>query len=149
MKLVSKSLGAKRLSKLANALEKGVKAKKYKFNMGAWVGKRNSTAATKHDCGTAGCAIGYCPIVFPSLAKYHFDEDMQDWEIRFRDSRGSGSTIDEAADFFGLRYQEARNLFFSTSYSDDTGELDSSRVKVKDVVARIRERVKEMRYDNA
>jgi len=58
---------AERLAILADHLEHGQLGHSF-FNFGAW---NVGPAVTPSGCGTAGCAIGECPIVFPEEWSFH------------------------------------------------------------------------------
>jgi hypothetical protein len=103
-----------RLLKLASHLDKG-KLGHRKFDFGTW----SAGATKKNSCGTVGCAIGECPIIFPSKWKFKtFHEELVQSEfgktIYHTDpvlKRGSGTSVIDAAAFFGITNGEAHGLF--------------------------------------
>jgi hypothetical protein len=97
-----KKLHKNRLLKLAKHLEQGKLGHKI-FNMRVW----NAGTFDKNGCGTAGCAIGECPIVFPRLWIFRRNKILQPQPI-FRDYTTVFSSIRA---FFGLTCREAYFLF--------------------------------------
>jgi hypothetical protein len=94
-----KTLHKKRLLKLAKHLRSGKLGHK-RFNFNTF----NEGEKNEQGCGTTGCAIGECPIVFPK--QWHFDA-AKDPVVR-----GELSCSDSGEVFFGISYMEFAHLFF-------------------------------------
>jgi hypothetical protein len=78
-------------------------------------------------CGSTACAIGWCPVVFPKLAKYRQDNPFSRRGIRVTvKGMATGSTInswEEAGEkLFGIDRKEASLLFTPGVYADDQRE---------------------------
>ena len=89
-------------------------------------------------CGTHGCAIGECPIVFP-----------KDWvfgELGTPVLKNSTFVKDSSMEFFDLNSEEDSALFHGNSLHDITGKqvfkFLSSKTKRKTVANRLRKFVK-------
>ena len=61
------------------------------------------------DCGTRGCAVGECPIIWPK--QWKFDENNELPKLRTLEDP---CPIDHAAEWFDLTLKEARRLFSPT-----------------------------------
>lgn len=86
--------GLKRLIKLAEHLETGkLGHKRFDFNV------YNNVSEPR--CGTAGCAIGECPILFPSYWKWDYSGDPA---LRRGDSKAYSA-------FFEITQEEYKLLF--------------------------------------
>lgn len=101
-----KKLYRDRLLKLATFLEK-LPRKKFNFN----------TVVTGPDipnktfsCGSVACAIGWCPVVFPSLAAYVTGSDGWPWTVKTM-SDGRDGYVPTGMNLFGLTYDESNALF--------------------------------------
>ncbi len=95
-----------RLKKLANHLLNGVLGHTH-FKFETYTsGKRK-----ENGCGTAGCAIGECPIVFPG--SWEFKGTFMDF-VTLKDRR-DGSTRSHGEYFFGLSWLEYSHLFVPES----------------------------------
>jgi len=125
---------AERLLVLADALENLVPAEHFNFQF-IFRGKtatlfeqfRQKGDAT---CQSAGCAIGWCPVIFPKLFEYR---ERRNGEIGligriFDEPFQSFPAIREA---FGLTSPEARKLFEIFSYSGPSRLVTKERVAVR------------------
>ncbi len=99
----------------------------------------------KNLCGTAGCAIGECTIVFPRSFKLGIRADILDIYVKSKNESGTHvlwkligawSTRAVVADFFGLDYDKERDneyeTLFSFNINTDTREVqfESDNIKV-------------------
>jgi len=103
------SVYRKRLLKLAEHLESDYRGhKKFDFNIVA-------SGDPKVSCGTAGCALGECPIAFPR--NFKFDILDGDFEIALRKGQPGRDWLAPrpsflaAEKFFGLTRGQADHLF--------------------------------------
>jgi hypothetical protein len=112
-----KAMYANRLLKLAAFLDKLPKAK---FNFGTFTslgGKPMMEAlkAGRSRCGTTACAVGWMPAVFPRTACWiGKDQPYGHVIVGLRSDKGRRprlTNFDVAERFFGLSYDETRNLF--------------------------------------
>ena len=116
-----------RLLKLADFLENVVPDDQ--FNIDHWTSVKPKGDHLTVGCGTAGCAIGWCPTIWPD-----------DWELSsvgspcLRGHRDWGWAEESIKDFFGLTGQKIDHLFYRESYA-------VPEVTRHDVAARIRETV--------
>ncbi len=106
-----------RLTKLANHLLKGkLGHKKFDFSV-LNVDEKKDEKEIPYSCGTNGCALGECPIVFPRQWKFDGDIDNGfDPVLRRTDCLDS---FDNAETFFGINTSESLHLF--SPYSQDPG----------------------------
>jgi hypothetical protein len=99
-----------RLLKLADFLEK-LPRKKFYYGL-VVVGK--DKPRKELDCGSTGCAMGWCPVVFPSLVKYgpldNFNPDEPTRDVLMK-GRNYGGYLSTAEELFGLTFSEAIGLF--------------------------------------
>lgn len=103
-------MNAPRLLKLADHLENGkLGHETFDFSI------LNNTS--KPVCGTAGCAIGECPIVFPD--EWIFDSNG---DPTLKEGRTAWNSVDE---FFDVTDDESSHLFIPKyqleKYSEDLG----------------------------
>ena len=106
-----KKIHRERLLKLADHLEKGKLGHK-KFDFSQWNGNASRELAPLNTCGTNGCAIGECPIVFPRLWKFG------DYYPELR--RGhQGFPRKDAMPFFGVSHEESHVLFIPRGDLED------------------------------
>lgn len=99
--MITQKVGARRLLKLAEHLERGKLGHKT-FDMGTL----NSGPRDKKGCGTSGCAIGECPIVFPKYWRFKVEWPFVQLKL------ASGKGYDTAAVvFFGIDYDVSYRLF--------------------------------------
>lgn len=131
----------KRLLKLADFLEN--QADPRKFDLGVFIGDsdedserdivdpRKELRPKEGFCGTVGCAIGHCPLVFPRHAEYK--NDGYGWSVGAKDTDASDdeTNFHWAGTFFGLTRTEVAYLF-------DPGFYPGDRQGVKSVANRIR-----------
>jgi len=126
----------KRLLKLAIHLETGVLGhKEFAFNI------LNAGPFDRVGCGTKGCAIGECPVLFPEDWKFSPVGDRS--PILRSEESNDVFSIGCAAIFFGLSYQDTECLFvpgglrFNASFShrpsllkfDATKELVAASIR--------------------
>lgn len=93
-------VGIKRLRKLAHHLIEGKLGHK-NFDITRW----NDSDTNR--CGTRGCAVGECPIVFVNEWKFDMDGNPI---LRGKNSKECG-TMNEAQHFFSLTGNEALGMF--------------------------------------
>lgn len=91
-----------RLTKLGKHLLKK-KLGHVKFNFNRYHDNGN---APEGFCGTAGCALGECPVVFPRSWKFEDGEPV---------TRGENYPNSSACGFFGINYEDAYHLFMPGS----------------------------------
>ncbi len=133
-----------RLLKLADHLEKGkLGHKKFDFNVYD-IGQRiisKNVIGQKINCGTNGCAIGECPVLFPR--QWFF------YELNRPMLRSHGSTQQSGEDFFGISQEEYRHLFLPSDKWETTqqpklfgGRILGPRAKKQSVANNIRAFIK-------
>jgi hypothetical protein len=110
-----------RLLKLATHLLTG-KLWHDEFDFSTW---HREAAPGFEPCTSAGCALGECPHVFPRL--WMLTADLPHLRRQYYDWR----PLESASKFFGITYEDARNLFFThplstraTRYDIGTGILN-------------------------
>jgi len=103
MKTEMKELHLKRLEKLANHLLHGKLGHDIfdfsRLNENVESGEEFK----KNGCGTIGCALGECPIIFK---QWHFDYCNEPT------LKGKEYTEESAEQFFHISWQEAKHLFY-------------------------------------
>jgi hypothetical protein len=72
----------------------------------------NGLLENTRDCGTTGCAVGWCPAVFPKYFEYDQNENV----VGRRHLRGV-KIFDLAMRFFNITQNEALSLFSPDFYS--------------------------------
>lgn len=95
-------MNVERLKKLAEGLLTVVDPKH--FNMNLWIDGEGIPG----ECGTTGCAIGWCPKIFPD-----------DWRYGYKLPRlthATGLVVRDVEEFFGLSADQCDYLFFESSY---------------------------------
>lgn len=101
-----------RLLKLADFLEK-LPRKKFDYDV---VTRGEDIPRKELDCGTVGCAIGWCPVVFPIQLKYRRRErfelgpmiyNKEGLNFGFRESKPTPPV----REFFGVSLEESQALF--------------------------------------
>lgn len=127
----------KRLEKLATHLEKG-KLGHSKFNFGMFsFGNRK-----ENGCGTLGCALGECPVLFPrdwSFVEWYADDITGEADFIVL-ACGEKYTDDSAVAFFGINHSIVHHLFYPTTQKPENygGRRLSSKATRKQVAANIR-----------
>ncbi len=116
-----------RLLMLAKHLEKGKLGHKI-FDFSVFNAHENGWTCDPPTCGTRGCAIGECPILFP-----------KEWEF-------NGVGLPQAKTmsnpkFFGLNHYEYEFLFLPFAFLPDSDRLPGTATK-EQVAAHIRAFVK-------
>jgi len=102
-----KKLHKDRLLKLAQHLESGKLGHRI-FDMRHW----NEGPYDKKGCGTAGCAIGECPLVFPK--EWIFKKGQTGYYYYYPRLREGFSTTESIRKFFGFKNDEECALFVWT-----------------------------------
>jgi len=123
-----KAVFRKRLEKLALHLEKGkLGHERFDFNT---VHKNHSHK--KGFCGTAGCAMGECPVVFPR----HWE--FLEYDVAIKGQPHSG--FYSGAKFFGLSAEEHNHLFMPGYQNVESygGRYLGVRAKRESVASNIR-----------
>lgn len=131
----------KRLLKLAAFLDK---LPRKKFNFASWV----SGVSPEHPCGTAACAVGYCPVVFPKDWKYtklKIDLVTFDGKELYTSKpalKGRSNDYPEylAAKYFGISNEDAYGLFV---HGPDPLATPSYKITPKQIARHIRKFLKE------
>lgn len=116
---------ARRLNQLGRHLLKGKLGHKkfdFRFYNVDFVGNGHAVASPKV-CGTAGCAIGECPILFPDMWEF---SDAGHPVLRGQSSSPFGS----AMTFFGLEYGEFKSLFVPKA-SYETRQTNPNQISGK------------------
>lgn len=99
---------ADRLLKLAAHLEAGRPGGHKKFDFATW----SENHATEKHCGTAGCAVGELPVIFPRLAYFepsYFGDSERNVCGRIADRKYYNVGL--ASVLFGIPTLDAENLF--------------------------------------
>lgn len=127
-------MNKRRLLKLASYLEKTRFTKKHRFNF--------AVVTTTTECGTAGCAIGEFPRVFPGAFKYLADGATG--VVKKSQNEYVQSYPALAAEFMGITVKEAMHLFYPSKQCPESygGEMLFSDATPKQVAANIRAFVK-------
>lgn len=148
MKTYYEKYGRARLLKLATHLREGnLGHKKFDFSTFNDIGENESKFA-KNGCGTLGCAIGECPIVFPKL--WHFRARVGSSgsirQPRLKADHSNDETFfpsaKDAGVFFGLDYDSTKGLFFPSNYRPWNDTRLGEKATRKQVAASIRQFVK-------
>lgn len=136
---------AKRLLKLAAFLQELPKSK---FDFGTFVHRGakpmlEALKARRSRCGSVACAVGWMPAVFPRHVRWvGSDVDGGNLQVTLRDEDYYGYNFDVAEVFFGLSYDETRDLFNPDNGSDDSLPFSATP---KQVAGAIRRFVREKR----
>ncbi len=141
--MTTRKVGARRLLKLADKISEAVKAKAYQFDLRRFVGlDQDGPEERVRLCGTAGCAVGYCPRAFPK------DWTYVDVYPRLRRTRDEFSfeadAVTDSREYFGLESMENHRLFMPSSYVDENPEGECPPVPLSRVLRRIRTQAKKM-----
>jgi hypothetical protein len=121
-------LGLQRLRQLAEHLLHG-KLGHAEFDFNYFNRLPASYTITENVCGTAGCALGECPILFPG-----------EWQFQGNDLRLVGkptrTASEAAARFFGITQTEVFHLFFPEDQQPEKfGGKELSETATKEEVA--------------
>ena len=130
-----------RLMKLANHLLHGkLGHKKWDFS----VLNNGGETYDKKGCGTAGCALGECPFVFPRHWKFH--KQHTNWFVPVTRETPEMDAFSCAQSFFGIDDREARHLFDPTCQNPEEygGKYLSSSATRKQVARNILAFLKKM-----
>jgi hypothetical protein len=133
-------MNKERLTILRNALLSIKEDRKFQgllFRYDTWAERTNKDAELG-SCGTSGCALGLCPILFPN----HFQVQWFDGKYggRIAYSGKPQGNMAMARDFFDLPSDEAAWDIFNGLYLNDAGERLLLRdITPKMVAARIGE----------
>lgn len=127
--MTTQYVGNRRLLKLADFLEK---LPKHRFNLRVIVddskvfdwdndgdvekGFEERLPGASPTCGTAACAIGWCPRVFPRNCTYG---GLNEGWISVESKTTETSDFDFAREFFGLGKEESYYLFDPSYYNDN------------------------------
>lgn len=121
-------VGNERLLKLADYLENQAKDERFDLSLIAETNEQ-CEFPSKTACGTAACAIGHMPQVFPKHCKYQ----VPFWEDGYREDHrislevvGKGkldnkSDFSLAEEFFNITSEQADYLFQPDSYGERKG----------------------------
>ena len=118
-----------RLLKLADFLE-SLPRGRFDLSIIAKYGDNGNTPAEK-GCGTAACAIGWTPVVFPRACTYTPALCGYERELSVVSKETGSIDFNFAEEFFGLNAAESNYLFMPDSYPE-------SRRGKKSVAGRIR-----------
>ncbi len=137
-----KQVFIKRLEKLATHLEKGKLGHK-KFYFGAWNTTADLTQLYDNGCGTAGCAVGECPFVFPRHWAFKRGHPVLRGveRIPYGHVELNATPVVHSMDFFGLSKNEAWSLFLPYNQPADGKQLRRDATR-KQVAANIRAFIK-------
>lgn len=126
----------KRLIKLADFLDE-LREDKFDFDTMCQIVKKPDD----HTCGTATCALGWCPNVFPNLVKNQLlynNPSIKRTIPLFPNSTKDGTQVAQhsaAAEFFGIGIDECLSTFFNTEVYHCE---DMKEIKPGDVAKRLR-----------
>jgi hypothetical protein len=114
-----------RLLELAKFLKTNISKKKdWKtyFNLGSW----GVVGFKEKKCGSTACALGWSTVLFPNsgleLVKSNNDNE---YELKYTVTTKFGLEVDRhygweaAAQFFGISYSQAQNLFSPWDYPNE------------------------------
>jgi len=129
-----KAYHKKRLLKLAEHLERG-KLSVDRFDFSKWHEKTN--------CGTAGCAMGECPAVFPK--HWHFRAGLFGNQEPALKERPFASVRASGRNFFGITQAQFAHLFIPGYQHPSlySGKVLGERAKPSAVARNIREFIKQ------
>lgn len=136
--------GKNRLLKLANFLES---IPPQQFNLSVIVEAEvldkvpSKKTIKQKTCGTAGCAIGYCPVVFRGVKYKENDDvyDVTDIAVQFPVpdcSDGVDENFSGAEQFFGISGKQAEYLFMPDAYHPSKRGPKSVAARIKAFVNR-------------
>lgn len=124
------AIGKRRLLKLAEHLETGkLGHEKFDFQvLNSFYGEER----VPHSCGTNGCALGECPIVFPRYWKFDYSGQPV--------LQGLEDAFDSAIKFFQINKDESNGLFAPAKTRPwAPGKILRSNAKRKQVARSIRQ----------
>ena len=129
-----------RLLKLAEHLENGRPGGHVEFYFGDWhrplPPDERATPQEPTHCGTLGCAVGECPVLWPE------EWAFIDGYPRLRSVLGISSVIGSAASFFGINIEDTVCLFTPGEYrwwwEPITASVLRSTASAEDVAESIR-----------
>jgi hypothetical protein len=121
-----KAIHAERLLKLADHLENGKMGHK-EFDFA----KYNRGPLDDNGCGTAGCAMGECPFVFPD----DFTFALPHGDVTLKTHLFSSSTLLSGMIFFDIRNDEYSYLFNPRGKHDVLGNNNLTQLSTKEEVA--------------
>lgn len=139
-KNVFNKLELKRLEKLANFLENEIKDEQFDISE-----YRDDPFYSKHNCGTVGCALGWCPFVVKTkdsdYTKDFFTDIKQSLDFDKYSRRIFGSTM------IGSDLKSSLLIYmFSADWSEEAYHLPNNRQQTrKGTIRRIREVIKHNR----
>lgn len=108
-----KAIYEKRFLKLAEHLEQGRPGGHKKFDFS----QIHANHGTPKHCGSAGCAMGELPVIYPRLWAFELpsadpEEAKYDFLRVFLKKNGNPRLIwEDVAEFFGVGYEDAVDLF--------------------------------------
>lgn len=124
-----KNFQKQRLLKLADFLEALPRGK---FNLSIIANKNHDgEEPSVKTCGTAACAIGWTPVVFPRACTYTYSLFGDENELSVQSKASNKVDFGFAEEFFGINDDESSYLFHPESYP-------RGRRGKKSVTARIR-----------
>lgn len=132
-KAVAPHVAKRRLLKLADFLENLPKSK---FDLGiiARTNHKGDTPAVE-TCGSAACAIGWTPVVFPKHCCYKPREIHFLGNLSVKKLGGSKTDFAFIEEFFNITHQEACYLFVPHSYPTKRQGKMSVAKRIREFVA--------------
>lgn len=130
-------MNKERLLKLADHLEHG----KLGHKVFDFTKLNYNDISDENRCGTNGCAIGECPIVFPEF--WQFSKEYA-YSPLLKSDHHFGDSFSCATEFFEISFYDADYLFIPSEDDDETNPEDSdgflnAKSTKEEVAARIRE----------
>ena len=104
-----KAIHRKRLQKLADFL-KTVPPKQFDIDC-LFIGDRD-----KLGCGSIACAIGHCPIAFPSDWEFNPNPNFYSFEAVRLKCGSDGFWDEDAKRYFGISEDDVKGIFLSSGY---------------------------------
>lgn len=123
-----------RLAKLANALYNEDLGSET-FDFGQWT---DGEVTPEHPCGTAACAIGQAPYLWPQYWRViPYNREISLRQSTALSGNRNGRTIEDICAFFGISHEAARHLFIPGhqdphSYGGSFTDYDASAKDVAD-----------------
>lgn len=114
-------MNKKRMLKLADFLENVVP--KHRFDL-CIIAKENDKGEKPgpNTCGTAGCAIGWMPNVFPRLCQY-VERDWFSYLLRVENKETRSKDFKAAEEIFDINSQSSSYLFNPVYYGHKKGKM--------------------------